>query len=130
MGISRARDLILTGRRVSASEAYFLGLADRLVEVAAIPEKRQEEQHHHHHHERQEGQRLEGARKLALAEAVRLAREICEGGPVAIRASLQAVGWGRLDKETEMYERVVATEDRDEALRAFQEKRKPVFKGR
>ncbi|KAG5964145.1 hypothetical protein E4U57_005594 [Claviceps arundinis] len=130
VGISRARDLILTGRRVSASEAYFLGLADRLVEIAAIPEKRQEEQQHHHHHERQEGQRLEGARKLALAEAVRLAQEICEGGPVAIRASLQAVGWGRLDKETEMYERVVATEDRDEALRAFQEKRKPVFKGR
>ncbi|KAG6020954.1 hypothetical protein E4U40_005702 [Claviceps sp. LM458 group G5] len=137
VGISRARDLILTGRRVSASEAYFLGLADRLVEVAAKPEKRQEEgldhhhhHHHPHHHERQEGTRLEEARKLALAEAVRLAREICEGGPVAIRAGLQAVRWGRLDKEAEMYERVVATEDRDEALKAFQEKRKPVFKGR
>ncbi|KAG6031780.1 hypothetical protein E4U19_007877 [Claviceps sp. Clav32 group G5] len=136
VGISRARDLILTGRRVSASEAYFLGLADRLVEVAAKPEKRQEEgldhhhHHHHHHHERQESTRLEEARKLALAEAVRLAREICQGGPVAIRAGLQAVGWGRLDKEAEMYERVVATEDRDEALKAFQEKRKPVFKGR
>ncbi|KAG6220879.1 hypothetical protein E4U34_002540 [Claviceps purpurea] len=130
VGISRARDLILTGRRVSASEAYFLGLADRLVEVAAVPEKRQEEGGHNHRDERQEGARLEGARKLALAEAVRLAQEICEGGPVAIRAGLQAVGWGRLDKEAEMYERVVATEDRDEALNAFREKRKPVFKGR
>ncbi|KAG6243667.1 hypothetical protein E4U25_000107 [Claviceps purpurea] len=130
VGISRARDLILTGRRVSASEAYFLGLADRLVEVAAVPEKRQEEGGHNHRDERQEGARLEGARKLALAEAVRLAQEICEGGPVAIRAGLQAVGWGRLDKEAEMYERVVATEDRDEALKAFREKRKPVFKGR
>lgn len=130
VGISRARDLILTGRRVSASEAYFLGLADRLVEVAAVPEKRQEEGGHNYCDERQEGARLEGARKLALAEAVRLAQEICEGGPVAIRAGLQAVGWGRLDKEAEMYERVVATEDRDEALKAFREKRKPVFKGR
>ncbi|KAG5949043.1 hypothetical protein E4U60_007643 [Claviceps pazoutovae] len=133
VGISRARDLILTGRRVSASEAYFLGLADRLVEVAGVPEKRQEEEEeegHNYRDERQEGVRLEGARKLALAEAVRLAQEICEGGPVAIRAGLQAVGWGRLDKEAEMYERVVATEDRDEALKAFQEKRKPVFKGR
>ncbi|KAG6125629.1 hypothetical protein E4U12_007166 [Claviceps purpurea] len=130
VGMSRARDLILTGRRVSASEAYFLGLADRLVEVAAVPEKRQEEGGHSYCDERQEGARLEGARKLALAEAVRLAQEICEGGPVAIRAGLQAVGWGRLDKEAEMYERVVATEDRDEALKAFREKRKPVFKGR
>src|SRR5271168_650448 len=33
IGIGRARDIILTGRRVSAAEAYFLGLADRLVEV-------------------------------------------------------------------------------------------------
>ncbi|KAG5947730.1 hypothetical protein E4U59_007609 [Claviceps monticola] len=135
VGFSRARDLILTGRRVSASEAYFLGLADRLVEVAGVSEKRQEEEEeeeggHDYRDERQEGARLEGARKLALAEAVRLAQEICEGGPVAIRAGLQAVGWARLDKEAEMYERVVATEDRDEALKAFQEKRKPVFKGR
>jgi methylglutaconyl-CoA hydratase len=73
---------------------------------------------------------LPAARKSTLAEAVRLAQEICEGGPVAIRAGLQAVAWARQDKENEMYERVLATEDRNEALKAFQEKRKPVFKGR
>jgi methylglutaconyl-CoA hydratase len=73
---------------------------------------------------------LPAARKSALSEAVRLAQEICEGGPIAIRAALQAVAWARPDKENEMYERVVATEDRNEALKAFQEKRKPVFKGR
>src|ERR1700735_2465861 len=33
IGLGRARDLILTGRRVSAAEAYFLGIADRLVEI-------------------------------------------------------------------------------------------------
>jgi methylglutaconyl-CoA hydratase len=38
--------------------------------------------------------------------------------------------WAREQKENEMYERVVATEDRNEALKAFGEKRKPVFKGR
>ncbi|PQK11650.1 hypothetical protein BB8028_0003g02740 [Beauveria bassiana] len=117
VGLSRARDLILTGRRVAAPEAYFLGIADRLVEV--VPED-----------ERDGADILPAARKSALSEAVRLAQEICEGGPIAIRAALQAVAWARPDKENEMYERVVATEDRNEALKAFKEKRKPVFKGR
>lgn len=73
---------------------------------------------------------LDLARRTALSEAVRLAQEICEGGPVAIRAGLEAVMWARQEKENQMYERVVATEDRNEALKAFGEKRKPVFKGR
>lgn len=33
IGLGRARDMILTGRRVAAAEAYFLGIADRLVEI-------------------------------------------------------------------------------------------------
>jgi len=111
IGLGRARDLILTGRRVSAPEAYFLGIADRLVEV--LPE---------------EG--MTRAKEEVLREAVRLAGEICDGGPVAIRSALKAVGYAREEVENEMYERVVGTEDRNEALVAFREKRKPVFKGR
>ncbi|KAI0123757.1 ClpP/crotonase-like domain-containing protein [Xylariales sp. AK1849] len=128
IGLPRARDLILTGRRVSAPEAYFLGIADRLVEV--LPEDERDAVA-----EGQEPQKGEigiatRARRLVLAESVRLAAEICEGGPVAVRSALQAVSWAREEVENAMYERVVKTEDRNEALDAFREKRKPVFKGR
>ncbi|KAL7805828.1 ClpP/crotonase-like domain-containing protein [Trichoderma aethiopicum] len=131
VGLSRARDLVLTGRRVAAPEAYFLGIADRLVEV--LPEDERDASGSSAAADGAKGSGsniLETARRAALSEAVRLAQEICEGGPVAIRAALQAVAWAREEKENEMYKRVVNTEDRNEALKAFQEKRKPVFKGR
>ncbi|SPO03279.1 related to enoyl-CoA hydratase precursor, mitochondrial [Cephalotrichum gorgonifer] len=118
IGLSRARDLIITGRRVSAPEAYFLGIADRLVEITEGGS------------EEEKKTLLERARRGALSEAVRLAGEICEGGPIAVRAALGAVGWAREEVENKLYETVVGTEDRNEALKAFQEKRKPVFKGR
>ncbi|GME34616.1 Mitochondrial methylglutaconyl- hydratase protein [Neofusicoccum parvum] len=115
IGLGRARDLVLTGRRVAGPEAYFLGLCDRLVQV--LPEEIG----------------AEGvARKKVLDEAVRVAMEICEGAPIAIRAGLAAVEGcaGGEAVENQMYEAVVDTEDRYEALAAFREKRKPVFKGR
>ncbi|KAI1264335.1 ClpP/crotonase [Xylariaceae sp. FL1019] len=126
IGLSRARDLILTGRRVSAPEAYFLGIADRLVEV--LPEDERDAV------AEEPGKTEEGlptrARRAVLSEAVRLAMEICEGGPIAVRAGLQAVAWAREDVENNQYQRVVASKDRNEALEAFKEKRKPVFQGR
>ena len=115
IGMSRARDLILTGRRVSGAEAYFLGLCDRLVEVT--PEEAT-----------QEG----NARRKVLDASVQLGRDICEGGPIALTQAMRAVGdWQRGEAaENEAYEAILKTEDRLEALRAFSEKRKPAFKGR
>lgn len=115
IGPSRARDLIITGRRIRGPEAYFIGLADRLVEVT------------------EDEKAAPGvARGKVLEHAVAMAREICEGGPVAIRAAMQAVdGWEQGERsENAAYEMVIPTEDRTEALRAFGEKRKPAFKGR
>lgn len=132
VGIGRARDLILTGRRVGAPEAYFLGIADRLVEVL-LPEKSEadaEEAAGADDAAARGNKLLSLARRDVLSESVNLAGAICEGGPVAVRAALQAVQRPHESVENAMYERVVKTEDRDEALAAFGEKRKPVFKGR
>lgn len=128
IGLPRARDLILTGRRVSAPEAYFLGLADRLVEV--LPEEEEQDGAAGEYGSKVDEGLPARARRAALSESVRLATEICEGGPIAIRAGLQAVSWAREEVENAMYQRVVKSEDRDEALEAFKEKRKPIFKGR
>ena len=67
-----------------------------------------------------------------LEQAIEMANVICEGGPVAIGAALQAVnGWRAGEKsENAAYDIVMPTEDRTEALKAFGEKRKPSFKGR
>lgn len=115
IGANRARDMILTGRRISGAEAYFLGLCDRLVEI--LPEE----------------EKAEGiARSKVLEVAVQMAKGICEGGPVALREAMKAVnGWQRGEvSENEAYANILKTEDRLEALKAFAEKRKPVFKGK
>lgn len=115
VGANRARDLILTGRRVQAPEAYFIGLCDRLVEI--LPEE-----------EAKEG----AAREKVLSESIKLALGICEGGPIAIKQAIQAVGNFQKGEaaENEAYAGVIETEDRFEALKAFAEKRKPAFRGR
>lgn len=98
--------MVLTGRRVGAIEAVQIGLANRIVDVG-------------------EGE----GRERVIDAAVEVAQEICWGGPIAVRAALEAVNGECEEAENAAYEKVVGTRDRDEALAAFREKRRPVFKG-
>jgi enoyl-CoA hydratase/carnithine racemase len=108
IGPARAKDLILTGRRLNAAEAFSIGLVSRLA-----PEGR------------------------LLDAAYSLAESIVENAPVAVATAKHAIDEGvaleldaALALELQKYEAVLKTEDRLEGLRAFAEKRPPVFKGR
>lgn len=72
------------------------------------------------------------AREKVLQESIKLALDICEGGPIALKQAMKAVrGFEKgAEAENQAYLGVVETEDRFEALKAFVEKRKPCFKGR
>lgn len=107
-GVAVAKELILTGRRIDAASACALGVVSAVVPRSAL-----------------------------RAEAERWAIEIAEAGPLALVQAKRAIddGWGRplpeaLRVERAAYELVLASEDRNEGLRAFTEKRKPSFKGR
>jgi enoyl-CoA hydratase/carnithine racemase len=108
VGPARAKDLILTGRRINAAEALAMGLVHRLAP---------------------EGRLLEVA--LGLAE------QVAANAPLAVAAAKHAVDEGlalRLDDalalEQRHYETVLASEDRLEGLAAFAAKRPPQFRGR
>ncbi|HET9752847.1 MAG TPA: enoyl-CoA hydratase-related protein [Myxococcales bacterium] len=108
VGLGRARDLILTARRVDAPEALQIGLANRI-----------------------------SAAGDSVSAALALAGEIAANAPVALAAAKAAVGeeWDleldrALERERQHYEKVLLSEDRLEGLKAFAEKRPPQWKGR
>ena len=121
IGKTKAADMILTGRQIGGQEAFALGLCERLVE--------EEETYH------EQLSSLERNNDVVLDAAMKMANDICEGAPVAIGAAYRTVGQGsgnrgpKVEWEDIMYDRVLQTRDRDEALLAFKEKRKPSFKG-
>ncbi|KAL9592734.1 MAG: hypothetical protein Q9179_006423, partial [Wetmoreana sp. 5 TL-2023] len=117
LGKTKALDLILTGRRVKGEEALRMGLCDQLYGPSL---------------EEIDDQKIGDAviRQEALEGALKMAREICEGGPATTIPVMEQILKGDYDTETVMYNSVVETQDRNEALRAFREKRKPVFTGR
>jgi enoyl-CoA hydratase/carnithine racemase len=108
VGIGMAKELIYTGRQLSAEEAVTVGLVNRLAEENNVMDVCQE-----------------------------LAEEMCYSGPIALAQAKFAINRGLdadihtgLAIEAGAYEVCIPTEDRLEGLRAFQEKRKPIYKGR
>lgn len=109
VGEARAKELILTGRRLTAEEALAFGLVNR---VAAPGQS-------------------------ALDAALELVAPIVGGAPIAQAAALDAIDASfdadlatGMQLEILAYERTLVSEDRDEALRAFADKRAPEYRGR
>ena len=108
IGPALAKELIFTGRRISAGEAREIGLVNRVVA---------------------EGEALNVARDLAA--------EISANGPLAVRHAKAAANRtldvdlvSGLEFEADQFALLFATEDAREGMNAFGEKRKPEFEGR
>jgi enoyl-CoA hydratase/carnithine racemase len=97
----------LSGLPFTAAEAEAWGLVNRVVEAPDL-----------------------------LETTMGIARRIAANGPVAVRQAKQAIHrgmqmslWEGLAFEIEAYNRLVPTEDRREGVLAFNEHRKPIFRG-
>jgi len=107
IGVGKAKELIFTGRKVSAGEALTIGMVNKVTT----------------------GENL-------LAEAYKLAAEMAANAPLAVRQAKLAINHGLemdLDNglvlESSAYEVLIPTKDRLEGLAAFKEKRKPIYLG-
>jgi enoyl-CoA hydratase/carnithine racemase len=106
VGLSRAKEVLFTGRRFDAAEALAIGLVDRLTDDA---------------------EREVAAFAATLAENAPLSI----AGNKLILQSLSAGEAGRRAAEIEAAsDRALASSDYQEAVRAFAEKRRPGFTGR
>ncbi len=108
VGKALAMDMVLTGRRLAAREALERGLVSRVV-----------------------------APEVLLDEAKRLARRLAELAPLALRAAKLSVAAAcdrgldsGLKAEREAFYGLFDTSDQAEGMRAFVEKRPPVFEGK
>ncbi len=77
------------------------------------------------------------SRDSLIDEAKTLVRKVTKNGPVAVRMALESIYRGldtataeALDFESSLFGLLASTEDMQEGMEAFLEKRKPAFKGR
>ncbi len=108
IGKYRAMEMVLTGRFITAEEAYQVGLVNKVVPV-----------------------------ELYLESAVELAQRIAQKSPLAVRLAKEAINFAfqsflneGLHFERKNFYLLFASEDQKEGMRAFMEKRPPRFSGR
>lgn len=108
VGKYRAMEMILTGKSITAAEAYRIGLVNHVVPAESL-----------------------------MAETKKIANEIASKPPISVRAAKEAIVRAQdttlevgLDFERKSFYTLFATEDGKEGMKAFLEKRKPVFKGK
>jgi len=106
VGKARGIELVLTGRFMTAQEAYEYGLVQKVAPASEI-----------------------------VAEAKGLATQIATKGQVAIAAAMEAITEGLkvsqdqgMKIESECFGKLCVTEDKKEGITAFIEKRAPKFK--
>ena len=108
VGPKRAKQLFFTGETIDVEEALRFGLVNKVVKHEEL-----------------------------LSETRKLVEKILERAPIAVGYFKQLVNFssygslGEGDKlEQELFARCFETEDKNEGMTAFLEKRKPTFKGR
>jgi enoyl-CoA hydratase/carnithine racemase len=108
IGVARAKDLVLRGRRIGAAEALAVGLVSSVVPAAELD--------------------------AAVDEIV---TDLLACAPLSLRQAKKAIDRGvevgideGLRIERDCYDVTLFSEDRDEGLLAFAEKRPPRFRGR